>query len=345
MTSPPKWSSPAPAAPCAPSETSETDEAREAREDSLDPAAKIAALEAEVAALRARIAALEGGAPDAHPATMGEGAPEAAALSEDHRTLRESHHLLHSLIDNSPNFIFVKDVESRYVLVNARLAALFGKPPEAIVGATDAAIFPPELIDSVVAMDREVMAVRRAIIYEEPVVTSEGPLTVVTVKFPIFDLAGKLAGIAGIATDVTAQKLAEEDRAALQQQIIDAQRAALDELSTPLVPIARGVLAMPVVGVIDAIRAQQILEALLDGIGKQRAHTAILDITGVRVVDAHVASALISAARAARLLGARVLLTGIRPEIAQTLVALGTDLAGVVTLATLESGIAYALAR
>ncbi|MFS8067709.1 MAG: STAS domain-containing protein, partial [Byssovorax sp.] len=91
--------------------------------------------------------------------------------------------------------------------------------------------------------------------------------------------------------------------------------------------------------------ADQILETLLDGIIKHRAHTAILDITGVRVVDAQVASGLVSAARAARLLGARVLLTGIRPEVAQMLVGLDTDLAGVVTLGTLESGIAYALGR
>ena len=86
-----------------------------------------------------------------------------------------------------------------------------------------------------------------------------------------------------------------------------------------------------------------ILETLLDGIAKQSAHTAILDITGVRVVDTQVANALVSAARAARLLGARVVLTGISPAVAQTLVHLEAKLDGIITLGTLANGIAYAL--
>ena len=173
----------------------------------------------------------------------------------------------------------------------------------------------------------------------------EGELTTLTVKFPIYDENGTLTGLCGISTDITEQRRNDVERAALQEKIIEAQRATLDELSTPLIPLAAGVLAMPVVGTIDSMRADQILETLLDGITKHRAHTAILDITGVRVVDAQVASGLVAAAKAARLLGARVLLTGIRPQVAQMLVEFDTDLTGVVTLSTLESGIAYALGR
>lgn len=147
----------------------------------------------------------------------------------------------------------------------------------------------------------------------------------------------------GFARDISALLRAEEERLKFQEQIIEAQRAALRELSTPLIPIADGVMAMPLIGTIDTGRAQQVIETLLDGVASARAHTAIIDITGVPVVDSQVANALMQAARAVRLLGARVILTGIRPEVAQILVSMGADLSGIITLSTLQSGIAAAL--
>jgi rsbT co-antagonist protein RsbR len=102
-------------------------------------------------------------------------------------------------------------------------------------------------------------------------------------------------------------------------------------------------MVMPLIGVIDAARAKEVMEKLLDGIVKQRARTAILDVTGVSVVDAHVASALLQAGQAARLLGAQVILTGISPAMAQALVQLSADMSEIVALGDLESGIAYAL--
>jgi rsbT co-antagonist protein RsbR len=268
-----------------------------------------------------------------------------AELRAELAALRARHHLLASIVDNTPSFIFTKDVESRYTLANKRLESLFSAPQNQIVGNFDDAFIAADIVEGVVAKDREVMAGGQSVTYEEQVTTKEGTIHALTVKFPIYDESGKLAGICGISTDITEQRRNDAERAVLQEKIIEAQRATLDELSTPLIPLAAGVLAMPVVGSIDSMRADQILETLLDGITKHRAHTAILDITGVRVVDAQVASGLVAAAKAARLLGARVLLTGIRPQVAQMLVGFDTDLAGVVTLGTLESGIAYALAR
>ena len=99
----------------------------------------------------------------------------------------------------------------------------------------------------------------------------------------------------------------------------------------------------PLIGSIDSRRAQQVLDTLLHGITERHARIAILDITGVPLVDTQVANALVAAAQAVRLLGAQVILTGIRPEVAQTLVGLGIDLAGLVTRATLQDGIAYAM--
>jgi rsbT co-antagonist protein RsbR len=145
-----------------------------------------------------------------------------------------------------------------------------------------------------------------------------------------------------IVHDLTERKRAAEERARLQDQIIQAQAATLAELSTPLIPISDEVVVMPLIGALDDQRMQQVLEALLHGVEQRRARMAILDITGVPVVDTHVANGLILAAQAVRLLGARVILTGIRPEVAQTLVGLGVNLGDLITHSTLQSGIAYA---
>lgn len=128
-----------------------------------------------------------------------------------------------------------------------------------------------------------------------------------------------------------------------QEQTIRAQAAALAELSTPLIPISDHVVIMPLIGNIDARRAQQVLESLLVGVAKNAADVVILDITGVSMVDTQVANALLQAAQAVQLLGARVILTGIRPEVAQTLVGLGVNLEGIITRSTLQSGIAAAI--
>jgi anti-anti-sigma factor len=145
--------------------------------------------------------------------------------------------------------------------------------------------------------------------------------------------------------DISESKQRETERAALHQQVIDAQRDALRELSTPLIPISDEVVIMPLIGTIDSQRAQQVMEALLEGVARHQASLVILDITGVSVVDTQVAQAFIQAAQAVRLLGAQVMLTGIQPQIAQTLVHLGVDLSGIQTQGSLQAGIAAALTR
>jgi anti-anti-sigma regulatory factor len=144
--------------------------------------------------------------------------------------------------------------------------------------------------------------------------------------------------------NITARKAAEAAVAQtlIQEQIIATQQNTLAELSTPLIPLADGLLVMPLIGTIDSKRAQQIIESLLTGVAEARAKTVIIDITGVAVVDTQVANTLLRAAQAVKLLGANVMLTGIRPEVAQTLVSLGLDLGGIATRGTLQSGVAEA---
>ncbi|TKD12643.1 PAS domain S-box protein [Polyangium fumosum] len=155
--------------------------------------------------------------------------------------------------------------------------------------------------------------------------------------YPVKDASGQVVRVVGLASDITELRAASE--------LIRRQAEALRELSTPLVPIGHGVLAMPIVGVLDSARARQVLETLLEGIVRHAAEVVILDVTGVGVVDAQVASALVAATQAARLLGAEVLLTGLRPDVAHTIVGLGLDLGTLVTRSTLEMGIRWALSE
>ncbi len=157
------------------------------------------------------------------------------------------------------------------------------------------------------------------------------------------DTTGEPISISTVTRDLREQKRQDAERATLQQRIIDAQRDTLRELSSPLIPITDEVVIMPLIGTIDSGRAQQVMETLLEGVAQYQADLAIIDITGVSVVDTQVAQAFIQAAQAVRLLGAQVMLTGIQPQIAQTLVHLGVDLSSIITRGSLQAGIATAL--
>lgn len=121
--------------------------------------------------------------------------------------------------------------------------------------------------------------------------------------------------------------------------------AAFEDMSTPVIQVWKGVLAVPLVGTIDAARASRIMESLLNGIVRYQVEIVILDITGVPVVDTAVAHHLIKTVRAASLLGAQCVLVGISRETAIAIVHLGVDLGAVVTRSNLQAGIEYALSE
>ncbi|MFV9503932.1 MAG: PAS-domain containing protein [Oscillochloridaceae bacterium umkhey_bin13] len=148
-----------------------------------------------------------------------------------------------------------------------------------------------------------------------------------------------------ISSDVTEARQAAElaQQAATQAATIHAQAALLAELSAPLLRISDGVLVLPLIGALDSQRAARIVESLLEAVASQRVHLVILDITGLPVVDTQVANVLIQSARAVRLLGANTVLTGIRPDVAETIVALGISLGDIITRADLQQGVAFAL--
>lgn len=138
------------------------------------------------------------------------------------------------------------------------------------------------------------------------------------------------------------QKITELERS---QELVAQQNQAILELSTPVLEIWRGVLALPIIGLVNAERGEQITSQLLETISRTGARTVIIDLTGLAALDTLAAHKLLGAVSATNLLGAQVILTGISPENARTLVGLGLDFEGIATARTLEAGLAQALGR
>jgi rsbT co-antagonist protein RsbR len=149
--------------------------------------------------------------------------------------------------------------------------------------------------------------------------------------------ATELLDSLGLLTTESFQKTREE--------VISRQQQELLELSTPVVQLWDGILALPLIGTLDSARTQVVMQNLLDAIVKTRSDFAIIDITGVPVVDTLVAQHLLKTVAAARLMGAECMISGIRPQIAQTIIHLGVDLSDVITKATLADAFRLTLGR
>jgi rsbT co-antagonist protein RsbR len=124
-----------------------------------------------------------------------------------------------------------------------------------------------------------------------------------------------------------------------RERIIREQQEAIRELSTPVLPVRERLLILPIIGMVDPLRARQLTEQLLRGIRTNRARVVVMDITGVPAMDATVANHLVQTVEASRLLGAVVIVTGLSPELAQTLVNIGVDLSKMNTVGDLQGGI------
>lgn len=124
-----------------------------------------------------------------------------------------------------------------------------------------------------------------------------------------------------------------------RERVIRAQQEAIRELSTPVLPVRERLLILPMIGVIDPLRARQLTEQLLQGVRNNRAKVVVMDITGVPTIDSTVANHLVQTVDATRLLGATVIVTGLSPEIAQTLLNIGVDLGKMNTVGDLQGGI------
>lgn len=259
--------------------------------------------------------------------------------------VRRSEEQYRELFDNASDIIYVHTLQGLLTSVNNAMVRLTGYRQEELIGKNIAHLIAPEYLELTQIMTKRKLAEGGTTPYELEIITRTGQRVLLETSTRLIYDHGQPVGVQGIARDITERRRAEEitRQSAMQAEIIRAQEAALAELSSPLLVIDHQIILMPLIGGIDARRSQQVIEELLHGVQHYRALMVIVDITGLTVVDTQVANAIIEATQAIRLLGAQVILTGISPEIAQTLVGLGIDLKGIITHGNLQYGVRYAL--
>jgi anti-anti-sigma factor len=247
--------------------------------------------------------------------------------------------LLNALLEFVPDRIYFKDKESRFIEVSKSKAEGTGLSREEFKGKTDFDFFPEEEAKEMREDEERIMKTGEPVIdkvHKIKLPNGEEKWLSAT-KVPFYDDKGNLIGTFGISRDITELKNLELER----EKKIEAQRAELVVLSTPVIDIWEGVLTVPVLGVLDSERASRLSEALLNQIVEKNATDVIVDISGISAVDSAVADMLIRTAKAVKLVGAEAVLTGVSVEIAQTIAELGIDMKGLKTMSTLKDGLKY----
>ncbi|MDC0747541.1 PAS domain S-box protein [Polyangium mundeleinium] len=266
---------------------------------------------------------------------------DARRLLEDHALVEQERHLneerFQQMFDCSPIGLTIVSLEGSFVRVNRSLAEMLGYSPEELVQLrfqdithADDLEVDLELLGKTLRGEIPRYQLKKRFFHRNGAIV-DVLLHVALVR----DASGAPVHFMSQLLDMTEQKRAYEALRTSEER--------LRQLSTPLVPIREDVVAMPLIGAIDPARADRVLEVLLAGISGGRVRVAILDVTGVVDLDEQVACALVRTAHAVRLLGAQMVLSGIRAEVARTLVEIGADLSGIVTCANLQAAITYAL--
>ncbi|MDQ3649707.1 MAG: PAS domain-containing protein [Acidobacteriota bacterium] len=264
-----------------------------------------------------------------------------ATTEEQAAALRESNKRTTNILESIGDAFVALDTNWRFTYANPRAEQILQRPRGELINQNIWEVF-PEMSGTVFSEKfRRASTDKAAIKFEGTHPTLNR--TFATSAYPSPE------GLSVYLDDITDRHAAEqeqarlrEEQARLRDEIIRMQAARLEELSTPLIPLSREVVLMPLIGTLDRDRAAQVLEVLSHGVAARGALVAVLDITGVSHVDTHVAAALVQAAQVVRLLGAEVVLTGIRAGVSQSLVGLGVDLGGIATRRTLQSGIDHA---
>jgi PAS domain S-box-containing protein len=239
-----------------------------------------------------------------------------------------------SLLEASLDPLVTISAEGKITDVNEASVEVTGVPRERLIG-TD---FSNYFTDPQKAREgyRQVFSEGLVRDYALAIRHTSGRVTDVLYNASVYkDEQGKVLGVFAAARDITERKRAEER---IQQQSKD-----ILELSTPVMQVWQGVVAAPLIGSLDSQRTQQFMERLLNRIVETNSPVALVDIMGVPTVDTQTAQHLIETISAVRLLGAQVVLTGVRPAIAQTLVHLGVDLTGIITRSSMSAGLQVAL--
>lgn len=238
-----------------------------------------------------------------------------------------------------PDHIYKADMQGNIQFVTRGFPGLQQEPE---VGMNIFDLLPPQLHEES-KQHLEKLRAGEEVYLETEIPRPDGPsIWMGSRNFPVIH-DNEVISTMSVISDITAQKQAEVERARLQQEVIDAQQRAIQELSTPVIPIMDRIIVMPLVGTIDSLRARDITRNLLAGISQHRAKVVILDVTGVGIVDTGVANHLNKTIQAAQLKGARTIVTGISDAVAEAIVDLGIDWSNITTLSDLQTGLVTAL--
>jgi rsbT co-antagonist protein RsbR len=245
--------------------------------------------------------------------------------------LGRSRDVLRLLLDNVPLIVWTVDMNGVFTYSEGSgLTALRAKPGE-LVGQSFFDRFReyPLVVDSV----------WRALQGDNSLHTTEFGGSVWENRYlPVHDADGAMIGVAGMSLDVT-ERVRTEQELRTRLDVIERQKDAIRALAMPIIQVWDGVLALPVIGEVEPERAAGIIETLLRAIVQARARHAIIDLTGVELIDTSSVERLIKVVEGVELLGAKAILTGIRPEVANIMVSLGLDLSRVKTLRNLREAI------
>lgn len=259
-------------------------------------------------------------------------------LAEELSRRAVSKSFIDQVIESMLEGLVVTDVGGQITLANQAAARLLGRGQGALLGERLDSFFPLLPIDEVLKSG----TTREAEAHSPGEGGRRLPLALALSL--LRDGGGKPAGLVCLLRDLSERIRQEEERWRLREEV-QRQAIYMDELSCPIIPLSEHVLVMPIIGSVDDHRAERIVEALLSGIVERRARLAILDLTGLRSLEEHGVGALRRAVTGVRLLGARLTLTGIRPDVARALIERGVNLGEVVTLRSLSDGIAHAMGR
>ena len=281
-------------------------------------------------------------------------AEEALAASEASRTRSDALHK--TVIEALPVGVMVMEPGGEFVIYNSAAAKHAGALPDTSDGdlthafgvfKTDGVTpFPNEQLPLVRALGGEEepeaeMVLRNGNLKEDRWIHAKGQ--------PVRDASGKLVAGMVVVQDVTQQRRLEHEIRARNEQLaaseaaksvlIERLRYSIDELSNPILEVWDDVLAMPLIGVVDSRRTADMVQRLLAEVARTQASFVIVDLTGVEIVDTKTADHLMKLIRKVELVGARCVLTGIRPAVAETLVDIGVDFGRITTLRNLKHGL------
>ena len=273
--------------------------------------------DAELARLRARVAELE----------------------SELAVLRSSEAELRAMFRAMTDVVLIMDSEGRYLEIADTAPDLLYRPSEDLLGKRMHEVMPAEAAEFFLVHIREALEQQQVVSMDYSL-----PLPDHEVWFSANISPMSADTVILVCRDITERKLHEQllQDNVRQQELLREQEATLMQLSTPLIPISDTIVVMPLIGRLDSARGEQVMITLLEGVERTRARVAILDITGVASVDAVAAQMLLRVTRTAQLLGARVILTGLRPDVAIALMKLGAELGRAATCSTLQAGIRLA---